>query len=424
MLLLGLYILLGIVLLPLAPLVVLFGGLVRRDWYDGVWARFGFAPTMGEKQPIVVWCASVGEVNTAQRLIRRLAERVDAPVHVATFTPAGLARARDLFGSDVVSLAPLDSLPCVHLWLRRVRPQLLVLFETEIWPTTVLAARRLGVHVAVVNGRLSDRAFPRYRWLGYFWRPVFVRLESVLVQTEVFRERFVALGSRYGATKAVGSLKFDVPEPQPPDDEARGVYERFKGVRPLIVAGSTHAGEERMLAEAVRDLRAQFPALGLVVAPRHLKRCAEAENDIVGAGLSVARRSDAGAAGAVEKDVILVDRIGELSWLYSLATVSFVGGSFARAGGHNVLEPAVVGSPVIVGPRTPNFQLEVETLHEAGALKVARDAAQLRDQLAAVIRDAQLRERMVAGGRRAIKKHHGATERTAERLVVDFLALD
>jgi 3-deoxy-D-manno-octulosonic-acid transferase len=381
-----------------------------------VWARFGFAPRFADG-PVVVWCASVGEVNTAARLIRGLLAEAKRPVVVAAYTPAGLAHARDLFGTTAgVTLAPLDSLPCAALWLRRVQPSAVVLFETELWPAFVLTARRFGVKIALVNGRLSDRNFPRYRRLRYFLLPIVRRIDLLLVQSGEFAKRFGALGADQARTHAVGSLKFDVEPPREPDAAVQSFYRAFVGPRRVIVAGSTHSSEEQLLAEAVRQLRDEFPDLALIVAPRHLKRASDAAVEITATGLRLLRRSSLDVARVARADVLLLDVMGELTWAYGLATLAFVGGSFTFHGGHNVLEPSRSGVPVIVGPRTPNFRVEVETLHRAGALTVAASGPELAATLAALLRDDDRRRRMIEAAKQAAAAHQGATERTLARL--------
>ena len=413
---LSLYAVLGIVLLPVIGLVVLIGCLFKPDWRPGVAARFGWAPRAAAR-PIVVWCASVGEVNTAQRLIRALLATGTAPVTVAVFTPGGLARARELFDEvATVCLAPLDIPPAVAGWLRRQRPRLVILFETEMWPWFVQSARRRDIPVAVVNGRLSDRSYQSYRLVRCLLAPALARLNLVLAQSEEFVSRFVALGAAPERTGVSGSLKFDVEPAGAPGEDSRALYQGFGAGRRLLVAGSTHAGEERLLAETLTRLRPEYPNLALIVAPRHLKRCDEAVGDLEAAGCRVVRRSQARLESVAAADVLVIDVFGELSWAYGLGEAAFVGGSFAPAGGHNVLEPAALGVPVTVGPLTPNFRQEVEALRQAGVLRQVNDGAELTAVFREWLADDSRRLARGETARQTVRQHQGATARTLAAL--------
>ncbi|HPM78348.1 MAG TPA: glycosyltransferase N-terminal domain-containing protein [bacterium] len=417
MLFLAVYILLGLIAFPLALVVVAVGGLFKRDWWDDAMARFGRVPALAADRPIVVWCASVGEVNTAQRLIARLIEAAQAPVVVATYTPSGLRRARELFaGQATITLAPLDCLNCAARWVTRLRPRLLLLLETELWPLTLRIAADNGARLVMVNGRLSDRSFPRYRFLKFAVRPTLARFDLLCVQTEQFRQRFVQLGAPADRTVVTGSLKFDLTPGATPSEDATALYQAFCAERPVIVAGSTHEGEERTIGEALVALRKEFPDLAMIVAPRHVKRAGQALDDLTAAGCRVALRSQATAATARAADILLIDRIGELGWVFSLGRAAFVGGSFAPVGGHNVLEPAACGVPVLTGPLTPNFLAEVEALRVAGGIAVVADGPALIAKLRELLADEELRKRMGEAGRRTLEAHRGATTSTLERI--------
>lgn len=417
MLFLAVYILLGLIAFPPAIAVIAVGGIFKRDWWDNAMARFGRVPVLAADRPIVVWCASVGEVNTAQRLIARLIEANEAPVVVATYTPSGLRRARELFaGKATITLAPLDCLNCAVRWVTRLRPRLLLLLETELWPLTLRIAADNGARLVMVNGRLSDRSFPRYRWLKFAVRPTLARFDLLCVQTEQFQQRFVQLGASADKTIVTGSLKFDLsPGATPPDDVA-ALYNAFCADRPVIVAGSTHEDEERTIGAALVALRNEFPDLAAIVAPRHVKRAGQALDDLTAAGCCVVLRSQATAATARESDVLLIDRIGELGWAFGLGQAAFVGGSFAPVGGHNVLEPAVWGVPVLAGPLTPNFVAEVQALRATGGIAEVADGPALIAKLRELLTDEDLRRRMGEAGRRTLETHRGATARTLEQI--------
>lgn len=412
-----LYTVLGVLLLPLAALVVAVGGLFKRDWWLEMGARFGFVAPQEGARPIIVWCASVGEVNTARRLIEMLLQDGRVPVLVAAYTPSGLLRARELFGKQTrVVQAPLDIYPVVRLWLRRLRPALLVLLETEVWPLTVLSARRLGARTALVNARLSDRNFPAYRRLRFALHPVFAAFDAILAQNEVFTARFRALGARAASTRVAGSLKFEIDPASPLAEDVQRYYREFVGARPIVVAGSTHPGEERILLDALKDLRREQADCGLIIVPRHIKRADEIERLIRSAGWRPARRSqpETPPNGA---DVLLVDAFGELGWVYGLGLAAFVGGSFNAAGGHNVLEPAAMGVPVVVGPLTPNFRQEVEALREVEGLIVVEHSSKLASVLRRLLNEPTERERLTAAAQGVVQTHRGATAKNVNGIL-------
>ncbi|MDP8222020.1 MAG: glycosyltransferase N-terminal domain-containing protein [Candidatus Lernaella stagnicola] len=414
MIFLFIYALLGVHLAPAVFFVVVVLGLFKPGLWDGLAARFGFVPRRTGERPVVVWCASLGEVNTAQGLIRRFLNEGGAPVLVATFTPSGYARARELFGERIATIVPVDIAPLAYRWMRRVEPRLLVLFETELWPCAIFAARRTGAKVVLVNGRLSDRSYRWYRIIRCGMRPALEKLTAVFPQSDLFAKRFAALGVSSDRMQVLGSLKFDVVAPPAPKEAA--YYEKFAEGRRVFVAGSTHPGEESLVAQAVFELRKTHPDLALVIAPRHVNRCDEAAADIMRSGLSLARRASSRVEEAAEADVLLVDVLGELSWVYGIGFAAFVGGSFGRRGGQNVLEAAVHGVPVVVGPYTPNFRMEVAALRAAGGLTVVASGVELAGTIELWLSDADARQTAGTAARSALESHQGTVARTFQAL--------
>lgn len=412
MLFLSLYVLAGVILSPLAVLIVLLGGLIKRDWWLGAKARFGRPPAPNADRPIVVWCSSVGEVNTAVPLIRLLLEQQKSLLMLVTYTPTGYNRAIALFGDRVqVTMAPLDMLPFVVRWVERIKPRLLVLMETELWPLTLRVAKDNGAKLAMVNARLSERSFPRYRLIRFAVRPVLARMNLIGAQTDSFRKRFLSLGSVPEKTVVLGSMKFDVETTAAPEQKAKDIIRSFCENRRIVVGGSTHAGEERMLAQALVSLRKDIGDLKLILAPRHLKRVNEVARTVEELGLRIGLRSLSNSEEVRKADVLILDRIGELSWTYGLSDISFVGGSFGKRGGQNVLEPAASGVPVIVGPSTPNFQMEVEIIKEAGALLVVDKQESLVEVFRTLLVDDEKRARMGNAAKEAVAAHRGTTQR-------------
>lgn len=327
------------------------------------------------QRSIWIHAVSVGEVLAVRSLVRRLKEIY--PGHrlvVSTTTVTGQHVAKQLAESvDATFYAPLDFNPFVTRTLDRVKPDLLVLVDTELWPNLLRVCRRRGVKTVLINGRLSDSSYRGYRLIRPFMRRVLATLDHVCVQTEVWGQRFVELGLPSERITVTGSLKFDSV-----DVSATGAdlhvgdrvlpYFGFATNRPVVMAASTRNGEEKLILTAFERLRESFGDAILILAPRHPERFEEVRQLVVKKGFAVARRTELTVDEDPSVDVIVLNTIGELTRLFQIATVVFVGGSLVSAGGHNILEPAVFGKPVVFGPHMQNFA-------EIAALFIARDAA-------------------------------------------------
>ncbi len=384
--------------------------------------RFGRVPPAGEGPTLWVHAASVGEVNAVRPLARRLREaRPGLGLYLTTLTRAGREQAERSFPGVPVAYFPLDLSGAVRRALDRVRPAGVVLVELEVWPNFVEECGRRGVPVVVVNGRISGRSFARYRRFRGFFSRTFGRLRAVGAQNGTCAERLRELGARPEVT---GNLKFDAEISFDPDAAEREWRDRLGlGDAPVLVAGSTHDPEERIVADAYRRLRAAFPRLRLVVAPRHLERVEEVQKVIEAADLRCYKRSLL-TAGAPPDGVLILDTVGELARLYAAATVVFIGGTFGPRGGQNMLEPAAIGKPIVSGPSLSNFEDIARALVKAGGMRVAREPAGLERELEVLLRDpAAAREagrrarEAVAAGRGAL----GATLALIERNVLEAI---
>jgi 3-deoxy-D-manno-octulosonic-acid transferase len=399
----------------------------RTEKYrEGLRDRLGGVPEAlkglaAEGKP-AIWlhAVSVGEVLAVSRLVQEIdAAFAGHRLLISTTTRTGQALARQRFGPERVFYCPLDLPWAVRGYLKALRPAMLVLAETEFWPNLLSGCFRRGIPVAVVNARISDRSWPRYQMLRTLWRPLLRRLSRVLAQSAVDAERLVALGCRAERVSVSGNLKFDVRVPGE-TDATRFLKDQAEGRR-FIVAGSTLEGEETALAEAWPKLLAADPELILVVAPRHPDRFKPVLEELKQAGISVVRRSDwpkrwAGAPRLLRSgEVVLLDSIGELASVYSLAAVAFVGGSIAEAGGHNPLEPARFGVPIVMGPHYANFRAITEDLRAHDALRIAG-----REELAGVLLELLTRtdeaRAMGERARRVFEEQAGATGRSIEAL--------
>jgi 3-deoxy-D-manno-octulosonic-acid transferase len=380
----------------------------------------------------VIWlhCVSVGETQAARPLVRALVERF--PAHalvVSTTTLTGQRIAREAFDgvASAVFYFPFDWAWSVRRALGAVNPSLVLLMETELWFRFLRECKGRGISVALVNGRLSEGSFRRYKLIRSFIRKALGTLSLAVVQTNDDASRLTALGLAPERVKVSGNVKFDLDEvsdKQQLTDELRARF-ALDDSRPLIVAASTHAPEERIVLEAFAQLRNSHQdaaRLRLLIAPRHPERFAEVASLLDSANLTWVRRSDAPTDADARCDAILLDTVGELRAIYPLAEVVFVGGSIAPTGGHNVLEPAHAARPVITGPHTFNFTEIVRRLREADALvqipALADDkmSSALAEILGELLADDSRRRQLGTNALAVLRQNRGATTRTVELL--------
>lgn len=358
----------------------LFRMATSGKYREGLSERLGFAPRRLRIDERVIWvhAVSVGEVLAASRLITDLDERSGYRVIISTTTRTGQRLARERFGSDRVFYFPLDFGFAVRAWLRALRPRMVVLLETEFWPRMLTECRRAGIPLAVVNARISDRSWPRYFRLRFLWRRLLNGFAVALAQSELDAERLTGLGA--SNVRVGGNLKYDIRVAQP-----AAVTEALRAQLPpgvkVVVCGSTLEGEEELLVESLpSDVVSIF-------APRHPERFEAVAAMLAGRGLRFVRRSQwmASPVPLSAGMFFLLDSIGELASVYSLASVAVVGGGMFAGGGHNPLEPAQFRMPVVMGPHYENFRGIVEKLRAAEAIVVVEPSAlspALRDLLA------------------------------------------
>ncbi len=371
----------------------------------------------GEQGSIWIHAVSVGEVLAARTLVAPLKQRFpELEVFLSTTTLTGQAIARSsVCGVDGLFYAPFDFRFAVRAVLGILEPKLLVLVETELWPNLIHEARQRGARIAIVNGRISPRSFGRYRVIRGFLKPVLAEIDLFLMQADAHADRIRTLGAPPDRVRAFGNLKFDALEAPQPSAALARVAAGAAG-RPLWVAGSTVEGEEPLVLAAFQHLRQRIPEAALLLAPRHPERFAAVTALVEGAGLPVVRRSALPDSGWNGRDVLVLDSIGELAQLYRFATVVFVGGSLVPAGGHNVLEPAVAGKPVVVGRHMEDFQEIADQFLAAGALLQVDSAEALAGETLALFEDEAKRVELGARARALTEKNRGALERTVNAL--------
>jgi len=400
------------VLWMVAGWVLRLRALRRAPWAE----RLGKLPTM---PPGSIWvhAASVGEVSAALPLVRLLREAGEAVVFTVV-TPAGrdVAR-RSVPGGVEVAHVPLDFVRPVRTALARVRPRALLLVETELWPNLIVEARSAGAIVGVVNGRLSEASARRYRAVGSPLGGVLGAIAFILCQSEQDRRRFVDAGFPEAGVHVVGNTKFDTLDGPLPEGRRAAVAESL-GI-PLrarvVVFGSVRPREEEHVARAVASIEAGFPGVWQVVAPRHLDRVEPLRRRLDAIGVASARRS-ASSARPSGCRVVVLDTTGELSSVYSIAAVAFVGGTLAAYGGHNPLEPAAQGVPVVLGAHTESCRESAGALVEGGGAVTVRSGGELFEAIAGLLRDDGRRAEAAAAALRVVDGRRGATGRTLRLL--------
>ena len=378
----------------------------------------GPPPALATGEPSIwIHAVSVGEVLVARGLVDALKARFPARrVIVSTTTATGNTLARQALAADGVFFNPLDLPWSVRRALAGLNPSLLVLVETEIWPNLIHEAHRRGTRVAVANGRLSPRSFPRYRRLRPLLARVLREVDLFLMQGEAHAERARALGAPPARVRVTGNIKYDAPAASGASSSGMKALLGEGADAPLWVAGSTMAGEEELVFRAFAEARAGAPLLRLLIAPRHPERAAEVATLAERAGHRVARRSALGPSSWRGGDVLVLDTMGELAHAYPSATVVFVGGSLVPTGGHNVLEPGLAGRAVIVGPHMENFQEIADELRAAGALVQIAQPAELGPTVSRLLRDPSERGRLGARAKELIEGSRGALRTTVDAL--------
>ncbi|MFU8877194.1 MAG: 3-deoxy-D-manno-octulosonic acid transferase [Wenzhouxiangellaceae bacterium] len=375
--------------------------------------------------------ASVGEFNAVAGLLERLLDnRPGLHIVVSTTTQTAAQAFEHRFGNQSGAegrirhvFAPLDTTAAVRRWLKRTAPSALVLVETEIWPVMLDQCRRRSIPVAIVNARLSERAMRRYRCFAGLFRQALAEVDPVLCQDDESRERFEELGIAHDRVAVTGNLKFDLASPADPTDEVLS-WQRLWSGRPVWVAASTHAGEERIVADAHRRLLREHADALLLVVPRHPERGEAAFDELKQAGLTAcmvrdwpdrAACGDGGRPGRIQ--AIVVDRMGVLTGLYRLVDACMVCGSLVEGiGGHNLIEPALTGKPILTGIHTAEQQAAADGLEAAHGLVRVQSAIDLAERLAKIFEDPEFARQLAENASAFVESQRGALHRTIEVL--------
>ena len=415
-----LYSFLTAVVFVVASPYFLYQALRHNKYVGSIAQRLGYLPVsfnLDGDESIWVHAVSVGEVLTARALISELRAcypKLRLFLSTTTLTGQQLAR-RSVPDVDAVFYFPFDWTITARRTLNVVKPRLFVMTETEIWPNLLRECKRRGVRTLMVNGRISYRSFPRYRLIRPFMKRVLADIDRFCVQGEETSRRLIALGADPARIIVTGSLKFDSLESSPTPGRGRERVLRFFRVPPtraVIIAGSTLKGEEEPVIRAFNRVRASGVNALLVIAARHPERFDEVERSCRHEGLTVVRRTELPIDADPRADAVVLDTIGELAQLYQIATVVFVGGSLVPAGGHNILEPALYGKPVVFGPHMQNFGEIAETFLSNGAAIQIRTAGELQETMLSLIGDPVRRARVGAAARALVESNRGARDRT------------
>jgi len=402
---------------------LLYQAVRYRKYVTSLPQRLGILPVsfnLDADESIWIHAVSVGEVLTARALLQELRERYPhLRIFLSTTTITGHQVARNnLQYVDEVFYFPFDFRFIVERTLRLVRPRLFIMMETELWPNLLRACHDAGVRTILVNGRISSRSFPRYKLARPLFRHVLAHVDRFCMQGEESARRIIDMGADPARVTVTGSLKFDsleVPGTASAPDRGHNRVLRYFRVspdRPVVIAASTLKGEEEPLLEAFQRIRSTRPTALLVIAPRKPERFDEVERLARRPGWNVARRSDLRVDAEPRHDVVILDTIGELAQLFQIGTVVFVGGSLVDAGGHNILEPAVFGKPIVFGPYMQNFAEIAQTFLDNGAAVQVGDGRQLETALLELLDDPVRRASLGAAARALVEANRGARTRS------------
>jgi len=394
--------------------------MIRHGKYrKGLLQRLGKVPqSMRNPGASSIWihAVSVGEVLAVGELVRNL--RIEFPRHrilISTTTDAGQELARTRFGAENIFYFPLDFAFIMRRYFAAIRPELVVVAETEFWPNLLRTAKQSGANTVVVNARISDRSFPGYRRWSRLLRPVLNNVAAFLAQGAEDASRLIAIGAVEDRVSVGGNLKFDFALPPAPAilGELKSALTQSESA-PVLVCGSTLNGEEAVLLDVFKQVLDQFPGAVMLLAPRHPERFNQVAALLQESGMKFALRTQ-WSGSSLNGKVLLIDSIGELANLYALADLAIVGGSFVPAGGHNILEPAQHGVPIVVGPHTENFREIISLFRANDAVRVS-ESKDLASTVTSLLKSDEDRHALGLRARDTLRSQQGATARTLDRL--------
>ena len=410
----------------LLPIVIfrLYYQSIRVPAYSNrVRERFGWYPDLCLEQPVIwIHAVSVGEVYAAKPLIKLIRKQYPGfALLVTTMTLTGARIVEQQLGDSVYHLfVPYDLPGAVKRFIYCIKPQLLIAMETEVWPNIFFYCNKNNIPVVMANARLSEKSFRGYKYLSGFTKEVLSNVSMIIARSKVDAEYFIRLGINTDRVKVSGNLKFDVELPENIQQQANILRRETQLDRPVWIAASTHNNEEEVILAAFKEVIGTFPDCLLIIAPRHPTRADSIASLVINSGLTVKRKSQ-NTKLSDDIQVYILDTLGELTLYYALADLAFVGGSIVPVGGHNVLEPASLGIPVITGPHNYNFLEICKLLEDSGALWVVDDAVQLINKVNLLLADTELRQNAGKKGREIVESNRGSARRVMHFLQ-DFLS--
>lgn len=383
----------------------------RRDSaYRERWGeRLGFCPYQFESC-IWVHTVSVGETLAAVPLVKALqAAYPNQPILITTMTITGAARVKAVFGNSVFqAYAPYDVPDAVERFLRRTRPEIAIIFETELWPNLFAACKRNRIPIMLMNARLSEKSAKGYRKIKPLTEAMLNSIHTLAAQYNPDADRFIALGAPTSIVAVTGNLKFDIDLPDNLEEKSRVLREKIGSDRLVWIAASTHPDEEEIILNAHRAIREKISNTLLILVPRHPERFNTVAKLVEQKGFHLSRRS---LGETFQADVYLADTMGELLLLYSIADVAFVAGSFAKVGGHNMLEPAVLRKPIVTGPELYNFAEISEKLIRAKGLIVVKNTRELSDEVLRLLEEPDYRKKTGENAYHTVEENRGALKK-------------
>ena len=407
------YSLLITLLTPFVLLYFAFRGLRDRAYLNRLGERFGFLPKNVKAGGILVHAASVGEFNAASPLIRALLKTYPGKsITVTSLTPTGSERVQSELGDKISHCyIPLDLPAAVSRFLSRLQPQLIIVMETEIWPNLYLQAQRLNIPLMMANARLSQRSVSRFQRMPGFVKDVLQAVDWIGAQSTDDQNRLTGCGADPQAVELTGNLKFDLATPASLNEQSAALRSRWNSSRPVLVAGSTHEADESVVIPAFVGLLKNLPDALLILVPRYPERFARATQLANAAGLRTELHSQ-GEACSEQAQCFVIDTIGELMTYYACGDVAFVGGSFGDQGGHNALEPAALGKPVLLGPKMENAREIASQLLQRDAARRVTNQQDFRQIAEQILTDGVLRDSMGQAGRDLVEQNKGALDLT------------
>lgn len=380
----------------------------RKRWFE----RFGFFRTPHLNKPIWVHAVSFGEAAAAEGLICNLKQRYpDRDIVVTALTPTGSERIVKNFGDSVFHVYfPYDNPNSVKRFLKKIKPTLLIIMETELWPNLLHYCAKRNTPVLLANARLSAESMRGYQRIHWLTKPMLQALTMVAAQSEIDAQHFRALGLPKEKLMITGSVKFDIDLPTDVIHQGRSLRYSWDGDRPVWIAASTHNQEETQILQVFAKVRESIPDLLLMLVPRHPDRFQDVYDLSKKQGWNVIKRSE-GRPARSDTDILLGDTMGELVLFYAAADVAFVGGSLVPIGGHNLLEPAAVGLPILTGPHLRNFYHISKLLDTAGALFIGNTVSDLSNTLLQLFQNNEKREQAKQAGQDVIQENRGALEK-------------